>query len=283
MSRSPSAKKKSGGVSPGLDVRQAKLLGVPPSRRLDVQESRRLDGKVVPAALYLRVSTDAQTNDNQRGPLADLAEARGWTPVWYEDVGSGAVRVRPALHQLQQDARAGRLRAVAVVALDRLGRNMRDVIDVVTDLDRCGCQVLSLREPWLDTGGPARSLLLAVFGWVAEQERALLVERTRAGLARAKRQGTKSGKPIGRPKANRILLGNAARLRQTNKDLSLRAAAKKAGVSPSSLRRYLAELELEKKVHEKAAAELVEAMAGGGVRQNPPSKPAPRSAQKSRG
>lgn len=56
------------------------------------------------------------------------------------------------------------MRVVAVVAVDRLGRSMAGVINTVRELDRAGCRVVSLRESWLDTGGPARELLLAVFG-----------------------------------------------------------------------------------------------------------------------
>ncbi|MCP3139907.1 recombinase family protein [Pyxidicoccus sp. QH1ED-7-1] len=94
------------------------------------------------------------------------------------------------------------MRAVVVVALDRLGRSMSGIIATVRELDRVGCAVVSLRESWLDTGGPARELLLAVFGWVAQEERRILVARTVSGLERARRHGTRSGKPIGRPKVS---------------------------------------------------------------------------------
>jgi DNA invertase Pin-like site-specific DNA recombinase len=57
------------------------------------------------------------------------------------------------------------------------------------------CRIVSVQEPWLDTGGPTRHLLLSIFGWVAEQERARLVERTRAGVERARRAGPVGGRP----------------------------------------------------------------------------------------
>ncbi|MFP2964044.1 recombinase family protein [Myxococcus sp. 1LA] len=192
------------------------------------------------AALYLRVSTDKQTLENQRAPLLALAEARGWTPVPYEETGS-AVKSRPVFDKLMVDAKAGRVRAVVVVALDRLGRSMSGVIATVRELDRVGCAVVSLRESWLDTGGPARDLLLAVFGWVAQEERRILVERTNAGIERARRQGTKSGKPIGRARSSSIMLGAGARLVQEGR--SIRTAAKVAGVGEATLRRYLKALE----------------------------------------
>ena len=67
----------------------------------------------------------------------------------------------------------------------------------VLELDRLGVQVVSVREPWLDTGGPVRSLLVAIFSWVAEQETAQRSARTLAGMARARA----NGKRIGRPRA----------------------------------------------------------------------------------
>ncbi|NBD09642.1 recombinase family protein [Corallococcus silvisoli] len=192
------------------------------------------------AALYLRVSTDKQTVDNQRAPLLALAEARGWTPRIYEETGS-AVKARPVFDSLMADAKAGRVRAVVVVALDRLGRSMSGVIATVRELDRVGCVVVSLRESWLDTGGPARDLLLAVFGWVAQEERRILVERTIAGQDRARRQGTRSGKAIGRPRASSIMLGAGARWVAEGR--SIRAAAKLAGVGEATLRRHLEALD----------------------------------------
>jgi putative DNA-invertase from lambdoid prophage Rac len=194
------------------------------------------------AGALVRVSTDAQDLENQRAPLAELAAARGWELQWYEEHGvSGAAKRRPELERLLDDARHRRIRAVCVAALDRLGRSMGGVISTVLELDRLGCKVVSLREPWLDMEGPTRSLLLAIFAWVAEQERAILVDRTKAGLRRARERGTRSGKAIGRPRANQLLLGAAARHRQEGK--SLRQAAKLAGVKVSSLRRYMARLE----------------------------------------
>jgi putative DNA-invertase from lambdoid prophage Rac len=189
----------------------------------------------------IRVSTDEQELENQRAPLLELAAARGWELQWYEEHGvSGAAKRRPVLEQLLEDARRRHIRAVCVVALDRLGRSMGGVIATVLELDRLGCKVVSLREPWLDMEGPTRSLLLAIFAWVAEQERAILVDRTKAGLRRARERGTRSGKAIGRPRANQLLLGAAARYRQEG--LSLREAARKAGVKPTSLRRHMARL-----------------------------------------
>ena len=182
--------------------------------------------------MYLRVSTDRQTIANQAAEVWRLAEARGYVPVAYEEIESAA-KARPVLDRMLSDARAGRIQAVAVWALDRLHRSMVGAIQTVLELDRLGVQVLSVREGWLDTSGPVRPLLVAIFGWVAEQERARLIERTRAGLERARREGKRLGRPCASP------LAVASALAQVERGVSIRAAARAAGVSERTVRRSL--------------------------------------------
>lgn len=146
------------------------------------------------AAVYVRVSTDRQTVQNQFVDLERLVQARGFEALIYEEVESAA-KARPVLERLLADARAGRVHAVAVWALDRLHRSMLGAIQTVLELDRLGVRVISVRESWLDTDSPVRPLLVAIFGWVAEQERTRLIERTKAGMQRAKREGKKMGAP----------------------------------------------------------------------------------------
>jgi putative DNA-invertase from lambdoid prophage Rac len=181
-------------------------------------------------AVYLRVSTDRQTVENQRAEVEQLARARGFEPVTYEEVES-ATKARPVLERMLADARAGRVQGVAAWALDRLHRSMTGAINTVLELDRLGVPVLSVREGWLDTSGPVRPLLVAIFGWVAEQERARLIERTRAGIERARR----AGRRLGRPRAPALAL--AAALAHVEAGRSIRAAARAAGVSERTVRR----------------------------------------------
>src|SRR5262245_43988200 len=112
------------------------------------------------AAIYLRVSTNdgRQTTENQLLKLRELAHARGYEPVLFEDRRS-ALKHRPGLEAMMNASRRGEVQAVLVAALDRLGRSMTGVVQIVLDLDRAKVPVVSLREPWLDTGGPARDLL----------------------------------------------------------------------------------------------------------------------------
>jgi DNA invertase Pin-like site-specific DNA recombinase len=179
------------------------------------------------------VSTDRQTTDTQRGDVLALVKARGWEPVVFEEVESAA-KVRPVLAKVLELARVGEVGAVCVWALDRLHRSMPLCVSTVLELDRVRCQVVSVREPWLDTAGPVRGLLVAIFGWVAEQERERLRDRTRAGVARARAEG----KQIGRPKLSPAALSLAVELVRLGS--SHATAADRAGVSVSSLRAHLA-------------------------------------------
>jgi len=88
-------------------------------------------------------------------------------------------------------------------------------------------------QAWLDTSGPVRPLLVAIFGWVAEQERARLIERTKAGLERARRQG----KRLGRPRLSPLKVSAAAA--DVEAGLSRREAARRRGISEGALRFYL--------------------------------------------
>ena len=184
------------------------------------------------AAIYLRVSTDRQTIENQRAEVEQLARARGYEPIFFEETESAAKR-RPVFDRMLAEVRAGKVQAVVVWAIDRLHRSMQGSINTVLELDRLGVRVLSVRESWLDTSGPVRPLLVAIFGWVAEQERARLIERTKAGLDRARRDG----KRLGRPPCSVIALHAAADAVRSG--TSIRKAAAARGIPESSLRRWL--------------------------------------------
>lgn len=183
--------------------------------------------------LYLRVSTDRQTVENQRAEVERLVLARGYEPVVYEEVESAA-KARPVLDRLLADVRRGELGAVAAWALDRLHRSMIGAIQTVLELDRLGVPVISVREAWLDTSGPVRPLLVAIFGWVAEQEREQLKARTRAGLERARREGKRLGRVPASP------LKVAAALARIHEGASIREAARAVGLNRETVRRAAA-------------------------------------------
>ena len=184
------------------------------------------------AAIYLRVSTADQTVANQLPDLQRLAAARGLDCEVYEDVMSGSTFKRPAFERMMRDARQGKIQFILVWALDRLGRSMLKMIETVVELDRLGVSVVSHQETWLDTAGPTRGLLVAIIAWVAEQEKVRLIERTCAGIARARA----AGKTLGRPRAE-LDLDELCRLRSNG--LSIKQAAAKLGVGVGTVHRAL--------------------------------------------
>jgi putative DNA-invertase from lambdoid prophage Rac len=184
------------------------------------------------AAVYLRTSTDRQFTDNQRPGVLRLAEARGFEVVEVFEEQLSAAKHRPAWTALREGAHRGDYKAVIIYALDRLGRSMVGNVQEVLALDRIGVEVVSVREPWLDMGGPVRTLLIAILSWVAEEERRQIASRSKLGVERARREG----KRIGRPPVS-IDIELATTLKKDG--LSLREIAKRLGVSRSVVHRVL--------------------------------------------
>lgn len=184
------------------------------------------------AGVYVRVSTERQDAANQLPALRMLCTARGWEVDVREEVESGA-KARPVLDALCDDACRGKLGAIVVWALDRLGRNLWEVVARVRRLQVANVRVVSVCEPWLEQEGPARDLLLFIFSWVAEQERRRLIERTHAGLARARAKG----KTLGRPRVDVRDLEQAAQMVADGS--TPREAATARGIGEGTLRRYL--------------------------------------------
>jgi DNA invertase Pin-like site-specific DNA recombinase len=181
------------------------------------------------AAVYARVSTFDQEPENQLAELRRYTAARGWEAVEYIDHGvSGARESRPALDQMLRDARRRRIDAVICWRLDRLGRSLRHLIGTIEELEKLGVAFVSINEG-IDATTPAGRLQMHILGAIAEFERARIVERVKAGLARAKAQGKKLGrKPCTIPDSRFEAVS----------DLSLREAAKQLGVSRSVVHRW---------------------------------------------
>ena len=136
---------------------------------------------------YARVSTDDQDLAGQRQRL----EAAGAFRV-FEDVISGKTFERPGLTGLLDHIRPGD--TLAVVRLDRLGRSLRELLDVVETLKKRGIALLSLEEK-IDTSSAAGELVFHVFGAIAQFERRLISERTRDGMNVARAKGRNPGRP----------------------------------------------------------------------------------------
>jgi DNA invertase Pin-like site-specific DNA recombinase len=193
--------------------------------------------------IYARVSTSngQQSTDNQLDELRAWAERLGHEVVEvYVDEASGTkgAKERPSLQDALRGAHQRRYDVLLIWALDRLSRGgIGATADLLGRLGRAGVQVKSLRESWLDTTTPGiAELITAIMSWVAQQERARIVERVHAGLARARKHGTQSGRPIGRP---RLLLDPQRVRRTVERSGSLRKAAAVLNISVRSIRRCL--------------------------------------------
>ena len=136
---------------------------------------------------YARVSTAEQNADGQLDALRAAGVERVWT-----DVGSGARADRPALAEMLAAVAAGD--TVVVTRLDRLGRSLPDLLGLVEDLAARDVGLRSLTEQ-IDTTSATGRLVLHVFAALAEFERALMHERTMAGLAAARARGRIGGRP----------------------------------------------------------------------------------------
>lgn len=146
-------------------------------------------------SLYLRVSTAGQTTDNQEAPLQEWAERNGWNIVrTYRDVASGAKSSRPALNDLLADARRRRFDAVLVTRIDRIARSLPHLLWVTGEMDRHGVVLKDLHSGF-DLATSTGRLTLGILGSIAQFERDLVIERTKAGLERARAQGKHCGRP----------------------------------------------------------------------------------------
>lgn len=180
-------------------------------------------------AIYARVSTFDQEPENQLAEIRRYVAARGWTAEEYVDRGiSGAKDRRPALDTLLADARRRRFDVLVVWRLDRLGRNLRHLITLLEELQALGIAFVSLNEG-IDATTPAGKLQMHILGAIAEFERARIAERVKAGLQRARLQGTRLGRPRKAPATIAVPGG------------SVRAAARAWGVSKSTAARWIVE------------------------------------------
>src|SRR5207342_2483551 len=150
------------------------------------------------AALYVRVSTDAQTVENQIRELRQVAKRRGWDVVEvYSDAGiSGAKgrNGRPGLDSMLKDASRRKFDIAMAWAIDRLGRSLVDLLGTIGHLEACGVD-LYLDQQSIDTTTPMGKLVFQITGAFAEFERTMIRQRIKAGLKRAIAQGVKLGRP----------------------------------------------------------------------------------------
>jgi DNA invertase Pin-like site-specific DNA recombinase len=154
-------------------------------------------------AIYARVSTTGQTAANQVKELEAAAERHGWNVAQvFTDAGISGAKgrdKRPQFDKLLRGVARKEFDIVAAWSVDRLSRSLPDLVSVLQELHAKGVD-LYLHTQGLDTSTPGGRAMFGMLGVFAEFERAIIQERVRSGLARAKRQGTRSGNAIGRPR-----------------------------------------------------------------------------------
>jgi DNA invertase Pin-like site-specific DNA recombinase len=150
------------------------------------------------AALYLRVSTVDQTTANQERELCEVATRKGYEIVKvYKDHGISGSKgrdKRPQFDALCRDATKRQFDVIMAWSVDRLGRSLQDLVAFLSEIHALRID-LYLHQQGIDTTTPAGTAMFQMMGVFAQFERSMIQERVRAGLARAKAEGTRLGRP----------------------------------------------------------------------------------------
>jgi putative DNA-invertase from lambdoid prophage Rac len=192
-------------------------------------------------ALYYRVSTDEQTTDPQRLELHDYCQRKGWPiAAEYSDTISGAKFTRSGLDRLMAAVRKRKIDAIVCVKLDRLGRSFPHLAQLIFEFDSNGVALICTSQP-IDTSeeNPAGRLIMHVLIAMAQFERSLIQERTRAGLRVARAKGVR----LGRPPSLNPHYDEVARLRAQG--MSGRHIAAKLNIPSSTVFKIIGQLKAE--------------------------------------
>jgi DNA invertase Pin-like site-specific DNA recombinase len=191
------------------------------------------------AGFYVRVSTVDQHPETQLRELREYAERRGLNIAGeYVDHGFGGAKARrPALDRMLEDARRRRFDTLIVWSCDRLARSTKHFLQVLDELDSCGVQFVSLREAF-DTSGALGRAFLGIIAVLGEMERALLIERVRSGMARARAEGRQIGRA-------RLDVDRQQVIEDRRSGMSLTQVAKRHNISRASVCRLMKEAQCE--------------------------------------
>lgn len=186
-------------------------------------------------ALYARVSTGGQTVENQLRELNEVGARLGWEIVeQFVDRGISGAKGRggrPALDRLMKAVIQGKVELVAAWSVDRLGRSLQDLVTILNELRERRVD-LYLHQQGLDTGTPSGRAMYQMLGVFAEFERAIIVERIKSGMARARAQGKRLSRPLIAEMAQEKIRDLRSR------GMSVRQIAAEVGVSKSTVQNY---------------------------------------------
>lgn len=179
-------------------------------------------------ASYVRVSDEKQTVENQTLAIQNYVKNHPNMTIVkeYKDDGISAFKERPQFNQMKQMIALHLYDGVIAYKLDRIGRSLIDLHETIEFLRQNNCSIIFVADN-IDTTTPQGRLFFHIQAAFAEFEAEMIRERTRLGLARVKASGSKSGKPIGRP---RIKIADIDLARMYNEGMGLQKIAKKIGM-----------------------------------------------------
>lgn len=164
----------------------------------DVQHPGKMRGTVTKAGVYARVSSDRQESANQLAELREYCARRGWEIAHeYVDEDVRGTDRGPQLEAFLRDAHKRRFDVAVFWALDRLTRaGLKDAIECLYRLSGSGVEFVSYQEEYLTSFGPWRDAVVGLIATMANVETQRMSERIRAGIARARAEGRKLGRPV---------------------------------------------------------------------------------------
>ena len=189
------------------------------------------------ACIYTRVSSDKQTAANQLEQLVRFCQAKGWeiAEVYNATESSGSVHWKRTKTDLLLAASKHLWDVLVFWSLDRLSRQgALDCLTTLQALTAYGISYRSYTEPYIDSTSPFGDVVVAFAATIAKMERERLIERTRAGIERARRQGKKLGKP-------RVIVDAERMLHLAREGRSLQQIGAKMGVSSATVMRRIRE------------------------------------------
>lgn len=190
-------------------------------------------------AIYVRVSTTNQGQDTevQARELREYASRRGWFVIEeYADHVSGAKEQRPSLDKLMRDAKRRKFDVLLCWKLDRVGRSLKHLVNLLAELEAFGIALVSLSDS-LDLSTPQGRLMFQIIAAMAEFERSLIAERVKAGMRNARAKGRRIGRPSRVPVTDQLRRQIAGAY--AHREGSLRAIARRFGTSLGTVQRCI--------------------------------------------